>query len=274
MLDDLANRWGINLVRPDGRKKPPANLLDNGAFFDRVERDLHAVHGSWRPMKICPNGSEANHFAVYTLTEGVSTLLIACGSYVAGDMGPLQGWSTCKFNVDDGPVGILSPQEVVNPTAKKQTVPVAYHIPGTMSNTDLNEYEDSCLLRLHHRCLLQRTQGNPVRGMFLELVLASNGSTLSDRYLTKLGLLAKHHSFHFVIDEILTGGRYGVILLTGTKPVEFVNRVAFITLGKWMQAGMVLASAEQRNVCAQQLTGMSVRGQFCAAITSVLVGLE
>lgn len=154
----------------------------------------------------------------------------------------------------------LPPSDGMNETAKKQTVPVPYHIPDTMTDEVLNDYEDRCLLHLHHRCLLQRTQGNPVRGMFLELVLASNGTTLSNRYLKKLGELAKHHSFHFVIDEIMTGGRYGVMLLTGTKPEEFVERVGYITLGKWMQAGMVLASVEQRNLCTQKLSGMSPRG--------------
>ena len=226
MSDDLANKWGTNLVLIVGQprnNRAPDEVLDQGRFFDRVAVDLQAVHGSFKPVKLCSNGSEANHFAIYTLTEGVSSLVIANGSYVAGDYGPLQGWSTCKFDVNEGPVGILPPSDGMNETAKKQTVPVPYHIHGMMTDAVLNDYEDRCLLHLHLRCLLQRTQGNPVRGMFLELVLASNGTTLSDRYLKKLGLLAKHHSFHFVIDEIMTGGRYGVMLLTGTKPVEFVE---------------------------------------------------
>ena len=94
----------------------------------------------------------------------------------------------------------------------------------------------------------------------MELVLASNGCSLSDRFLRKLGLLAKHHDFRIIVDEIMTGARYGVMLLTEKKPTEFLNMVAFITLGKWMGVGMVIAHEKQQEIMASYIAGMPKRG--------------
>ena len=46
-------------------------------------------------MKLTTNGSDANLYAVTSQTQGnTSGCLVACGSYVSGDSGPLQSWST------------------------------------------------------------------------------------------------------------------------------------------------------------------------------------
>ena len=99
-----------------------------------------------------------------------------------------------------------------------------------------------------------------MKGLFLELVLASNGCSLSDRFLKKLGLLAKHHDFRIIVDEIMTGARYGTMLLTSTKPMEFIEMVSFITLGKWMGVGMVIAHEKQQEIMASNIAGMPKRG--------------
>ena len=45
-------------------------------------------------MKLMTNGSDANLYAVSSLMQGNTFgYLVACGSYVLGDSGPLQSWS-------------------------------------------------------------------------------------------------------------------------------------------------------------------------------------
>ena len=268
MADDLANKWGTELVtigayaqrRAANNHSTTTSMMDNKTFFRIVQQDLQHIPGSFKPIKLCANGSEANFYAVFALTENATSLLIACGSYVAGDFGPIEGWSTSNFNVDDGPTSIMLPSKVQNSTARNQTIPMPYHIPTTMCDNSLMEYEDKCLMILHHRCLLQKAQGNPIGGVLLELMLASNGTTLSDRYLKHLGMLAKQHSFSIIVDEIMTGGRHGVMLLTETKPIEFVTHVSYITLGKWFKTGMVLANISRHEMLHAKLAGMQARG--------------
>ena len=82
----------------------------------------------------------------------------------------------------------------------------------------------------------------PTKVLFLEIMLSGNGAELSDRVLERLGQLSRHHNFSIVVDEILTGGRCGTMLLTQQAPGSFQERVTHITMGKWLQAGLVLSS--------------------------------
>ena len=83
---------------------------------------------------------------------------------------------------------------------------------------------------------------NKVTCILIEITLASNGSTLSDRALTILGELARLHDFGIVVDEIMTGGRTKTMFSTMEKPKIFQKAVEFITMGKWLKCGMVLGS--------------------------------
>ena len=82
----------------------------------------------------------------------------------------------------------------------------------------------------------------------MEITLASNGSTVSDRALTILGELAHLHEFGFVVDEIMTGGCTKTMLSTMEKPKIFQKSVEFITMGKWLKCGMVLGSKQQKSI--------------------------
>ena len=53
--------------------------------------------------------------------------------------------------------------------------------------------------------------------ILMEIILASNGSTASDRALTILGHLAHLHDFGIVVDEIMTGGHTKTMLSTMEK---------------------------------------------------------
>ena len=52
-------------------------------------------------MKLTTNGLDENLYAVMSLTQGnTSGCLVACGSYVSGDSGPLQSWSTTPSRLE------------------------------------------------------------------------------------------------------------------------------------------------------------------------------
>ena len=76
--------------------------------------------------------------------------------------------------------------------------------------------------------------------ILLELSLASNGATLSDRALSILAELAGIHGFGIVMDEIMTGGCTKKMLSTMDKPRNFQQAVEFITMGKWAYSECIL----------------------------------
>ena len=82
----------------------------------------------------------------------------------------------------------------------------------------------------------------------MEISLASNGSTLSDRALTILGELARLHDFGIVVGEIMTGGCTKKMLSTMETPKIFQMAVEFMTMGKWLKCGMVLGSNRQQTI--------------------------
>ena len=195
-------------------------------------------------MKLMTNGSEANLYAVSSLMQdNTSGYLVACGSYVLGDSGPLQSWSASAFQIGSGLAGIIGPEDPkISSFTLQHTITLPYSIEGAMSYDDLCQYEDECVEHLHILCLYNKVMKNKVTCILLEISLASNGSTLSDHALTILGELAHLHDFSIVVDEIMTGGRTKKMLSTMEKPKIFQKAVEFITMGKWLKCGMVLGS--------------------------------
>ena len=117
-----------------------------------------------------------------------------------------------------------------------------------MSDDNLRLYEDECLEHLQIFCLYNKVMKNKVTCILMEISLASNGATLSYCDLTILGELAGLHDFSIVVDKIMTGGRTKKILSTMEKPKIFKQTVDFITMGKWLKCGMVLASKRQQTI--------------------------
>ena len=144
--------------------------------------------------------------------------MFAAGSYVAGDGGPLQPFSSSKFDIANSFCSIMHPDEVVSTLACINTVGLPYHIP---------EYEDECMVALHVILAHARMAERPYKAMLLELVLAGNGATLSNRALKMLAALAALHGIRFIVDEIMTAGRVSAntMLCSQTKPPEFQNRM-------------------------------------------------
>ena len=119
MSDDLANDWGCDLICmgcSSGRKRKVGSmiaiLVDDRRqhnFHSLIEKTTNHLFGL---MKLTTNGSDANLYAETSLTQGnTSGCLVACGSYVSGDSGPLQSWSTIAFEIGSGPAGIINPED-------------------------------------------------------------------------------------------------------------------------------------------------------------------
>ena len=251
MSDDLANDWGTSLlcVRLKELKKKHiesglCQKAQKHAFFRQVKCDTKE---EFRAIKVSPIGSDANLYAITCSTDGsFEGCLIAAGSYVSGGFSPLQSWSTSEFSDNYG-ISIITPptKDTMSDFTKRQTMPLPYHIHGTVETDGLVKYKDDCLDHLHVRCLLQKMKSRQINTLLMEITLAGNGATLSDRALCRIGRLAKHHGFKIIVDEIMTGGRTGTLLLTQQKPEEFVREVAYVTMGKWLSCGLVLAAKNE-----------------------------
>ena len=81
----------------------------------------------------------------------------------------------------------------------------------------------------------------------MELILAGNGASLSNRFLIKLAKLGELHGFNIIVDEILTGGQVTTLLTTLSKPKEFRKIVSYITIGKWTKCRVVFTSIVHDN---------------------------
>ena len=193
MSDDLCNDWGCDLVcmgRLSGRKRKTGTMITILAD-DRRHKNFHRLiekttNGLFGLMKLTTNGSDANLYAVTSMTKGNNSgYLIGCGSYVSGDSGPLQSWSTSDFEIGSGPAGIIGPDNPKHSSFTLQhTIPLPYSIEGVMEYDDLRLYEDNCMKHLHMLCNYNKVMKKPVTCILLELSLASNGATLSDRALS------------------------------------------------------------------------------------------
>ena len=260
MADDLANNWGTNLCLPDKYRRSLRSLPLPKVFGSGDRRTSSNVTLStlvaaetsqqftFERVAIC--GSQANHWAIDDATNlNSSTCLFGAGSYVAGDGSALQSFSTSQFTLGAELALITPPQDVRNPAARTNTIPLPYHIPGVMKTKALMAYEDECLQAVHIRLCWAKMRRKPYKAILLELMLAGNGAILSNRALVSIGKLAIHHQLCVIVDEIMTGGRTGAMFFLLSKPPSFQAVVTHITFGKWSQMGMVFLSktwAEKR----------------------------
>ena len=252
MADDLANNWGLQLCHPinktssAGRKAATSQQQSDGFDDHSVSALKDVVRATldkeFELVKVASCGSDANLFALIEASNGnLNRCMVACGSYVAGTNGGLQSWSTSSFAVQYGPVVITHPSLVSSDFTRSNTVALPYHIFGLLPSQEIRAYEDEVLLELHIRCLIARMNNAPFKTLLMELCLAGSGARLSDRALTRIAYLSTHHGFSILLDEIMTGGRTGEMLMVFKTPAAFRNCVKFVTMGKWTGAGLVLA---------------------------------
>jgi hypothetical protein len=256
MTDNCSNFWGCYLADIDMAhlRRSSFTTEDNNSILN----SLKVIVGKSCTKDFCFDrvttcGSEANLHAVITVTDGdTNHCLIAAGSYVAGDEGLIQGWSTSTFALKNGLSGVTNPSVVKNLFTLVHTVPLPYSIKGVMDEVELKEYENACMQEIHVKCLMGCMKGSPYKCILMELMLASNGAELSERALEMLGKLAEQHNITFIVDEVMTGGRCGSMLMTLSKPKIFIKRVTHITLGKWLHFGIIISSCHYRELKEQE----------------------
>jgi hypothetical protein len=241
MCDDLANTWGTTFCCPlDNTRR-----IEKGGSVSKFGQAIScSTDGKFVLLKPMACGSDANLWAISDATGfNTSACLFAAGSYIAGDGGSLQPFSSSKFNFLENLADIAEPSDIHNDVARSNTVGLPYHINGVLDAEALEKYEDECLLGLHTFLVLAKMKGNPFEALLLELCLAGNGGVLSDRALKYLGELAFAHGLRIIVDEIMTAGRSGeAMLLLQSKPKAFQDVVTHVTVGKWVSLGAVLVS--------------------------------
>lgn len=257
MADDLANNWGVDFCIPENQRRPlmhspnfrlssPQVLQCSGdrSSLSLIPGLVAAETHAFRFERVAVSGSQANSWAINDATHLDSNLcLFGAGSYVAGDGSALQAFSTSDFSPSCELALVVPPTEVKISCGRSNTVPLPYHIPGVQNPEELMKYEDDCFRALHTRLCWAKMQNKPYKAILLELILAGNGATLSNRALIAIAKLARYHQLCVLVDEIMTGGRTGYMFFLLSKPPSFQAVVTHITLGKFTKLGMVFVSA-------------------------------
>jgi len=255
MADDLSNNWGVNLCNPGNQRR--ASILSPHRSLPRSAQQIIGDRSSlavipglvsaetehFKFERVAVSGSQANNWCINDATQQNSNrCLFAAGSYVAGDGSALQSFSTSDFAPEWELAMIMAPHEVKIPCGRSNTIPLPYHIPGVLKPQELMKYEDECLQAIHIRLCWAKMRLEPYKAILLELILAGNGATLSNRALIAIAKLAVHHQLLVIVDEIMTSGRTGHMFYLLSKPPSFQAVVTHITVGKFTQLGMIFMS--------------------------------
>lgn len=240
MSDNCQNSWGCVLSVCSTKFLGTSSYADERVLRDNITATFK---NKFVLEQVMSCGSHANMHAIMSATNGdTNAMLVAAGSYVSGDNGTMQTFSSSDFSLATGFSGIADPSKIRNEFTRKHTVALPYFIDGSIDLKAQTSYENSCIKQLHFRCLLALVKKCPIRVIMLELMLASNGTSLSDRFLMMLGNLASQFGIRFIVDEVMTAGRTGKMLMLLHKPEEFQRHVSHVTLGKWTKKGLVLVS--------------------------------
>jgi hypothetical protein len=217
--------------------------------------ELHSIHQS---------GSCANLYAISEARNIVGyeqEVLVGIGNYLSGDI--LSSWSTSMLSVNDQ-MSSIKDIDSCDLYTQMKNLPLPYYIQTVhksefliKKNNDLvkdsygnlltiEKYEDMCLHVIHQRFIFGILQEKKIGVIILELILASNRASLSKRFLKKFGLLCKQFQVNVVVDEIFTAGRTvnnGFLYCDSYCPDKFFEVISHVTLGKWLDAGIVLITA-------------------------------
>lgn len=247
--DDLNNGYGSFLLCDANRSK---TLLQFDAdpsgsqVIRELQKAVNRITSEYEVDKLTQSGSDAITHALVEACHGdISRCLFAAGTYVVGDTSPLRWFSTSGANTrllqDQGPAiyrGVL-PTDEITQACRSQVVPLPYSIPDEMNDDDLLQMEQESLHHLATRLSLNAVSDRPSRALLIELILASNGAKLSERFLHRLCDVCKIWDVNLVIDEVLTSIRCnGEIMLACSRGLSGMFTHAVI--GKWPGIGAVL----------------------------------
>ena len=267
MTDNLQNNWGVDLL-VDTSDVRTTRASTNGSVSDE-KKAIDSINSIFKPYKFDSfqlTGSNANANAIMRASSfQMDTCIVGCGSYVGGKFSELQDWSSSKFTTGDRLACIETNTEKLCRPALDQTVALPYFISTNNETNDsekLKVSEIKCKNEIHRRILHGRLINRPISTLFLELILAGCGATLTNRFLLKIGKLCKKENINIIVDEIMTSVRCGETLLTLNTPNSFKKQVAYITLGKWSKIGIVLKNPANKFVQSNERNNnnMSDRG--------------
>ena len=194
--DDMVNNWGcqyINIGKAGSGSKHKFDELIRSTIPGFTLSDIYT------------NRTSANQAAITFCTDGdLSSVLVAMGSYVAGDGAKYQALPTSGYSVEMHlciPTSPLKSSEA----AKKNTVPFPYFIPSTFNDkTELTKLESDCLTAIQLKIVMARLNGKPFRVLLMELMLGGCGAELSHNFLIKLAEILKKIILLLFVDEIMT----------------------------------------------------------------------
>jgi hypothetical protein len=232
--DEMVNNWGCNLVWAHNKNSCHKTFNQ----FDLLIRG--SVKG-FKLERLTASGTEANGYAIDKATNSsITCLLVGMGSYVGG-LDPLQGLSSSTFAANKT-LSIPKDPAASSIECIRQTVALPYYVQKTsIDATELAEYENRCLESIRKKLLVATLSGNPYKALLLEYVLGGNGGELSHQFLGRLGRLLKNYKCIVIADEILTTGRVGPqMTMTTSMPIDLLEMVEFITVGKVTDCGLVL----------------------------------
>ena len=204
--DDLQNAWGHFILAESTiiTKISDHNLAEKQMSL--LKETVEQVTGSFKFVNTYSSGSKAVHWVLSNIGKlDINKVLIGYGCYVSGDSSStFTKLSTSMINKDK--TGEFQTTNA-HPMAKKNTIPLPYHMPCSFCKSIIIQLELDCLGEIHMRCLQAKLIKNPITELFLELYLQCNGATLSDRFLEKLASLSEKHGFVIAVHEALSGGR-------------------------------------------------------------------
>lgn len=239
--DNLQNRWGVNLIEEPSRFG--AELLPK-SFSTAVTQLIPG----YDVLRLCPNGTSANHDAMIHacgIQNGLGRCMIGMGSYCGGEWSGLHKYSSSVYSHSMDISLVAAPSSIELPETREQTIALPYTVKeGRLLPDDRvqSALEDACLRALNKKLVVAWAKGKPYKALLLEILLSGCGGRLRDIFLIKLASLATHFRLRVIVDECLTGGRVGPrdIVLTKTTPPEFQKCVAYITMGKFLNCGLIL----------------------------------
>lgn len=258
IVDDMTNDWGCTLIQ---EKKSFWRSTKTTIDLDTEVRK--SIPG-FKLSSLVHSGSCANMKAIDAATNGMqSHCLVAMGSYVVGDGGPLQALSSTSFDCTKSLCTVVSPSKMYHEgraTFLKQIVALPYFVShDRIDKEELRMLEGQCLLALKKKLWAARLRKEPYRALLMEPILSGNGGELSSDFLIGLSSLLDSFSVCVVLDEIMTGGRVGPkMTMYEELPKPFKESVSYITMGKIFGYGVVLVRKPQR---PQSINGAAIRGE-------------
>jgi len=252
MADDCANNWGIQLCLPDQHNRsvkapvlPRVLALGEQETFTALSSLVSAETKLFVFERVACSGSQANSWAIDDATmHNASLCLFGAGSFIAGDGSAMQSCTSSTFHLGDDLAMVSETNDVKSILGRRNTVPLPCHIPGEMASAELKKHEDDCLQAIHIKMCVAKMNRSPCKALLVELMLAGNGASLSNRALMSIGKPCCCHGVDVIVDETVTGGRTGSMLHLLSKPGSFQAAVTHVTLGKWCKMGTVILSRD------------------------------